>query len=299
MAWRKTKNHVLFLLASSAFWLVGRLPPGLARWLGSVIGGLGYLIAAGERRKSLKSLAIAFPDLDDAERRRIARRCFSGLGRSAAEVCGLHRLDLMSSVEIDEPTRVQIDSALGRGRGLIWVTAHLGNWELLAAGLAARGYDVRPVATPSYDPRFTALIDRWRRERGVRTLWRDRGDLAEGISRALAEGAILGLLIDQDTRTKGVFVPFFGRQAWTPVGAAELARRTGAPAVAGFVRRRPGGGHRIETTEIELAREGDPAEVDRRNTAAFTAAIEAAVRARPADWVWMHQRWRTRPGEKR
>jgi KDO2-lipid IV(A) lauroyltransferase len=294
---QRVKNAVIFHSARAALGILGRLPVAVARWLGTVVGRLGYVLVAGERRKALESLAIAFPDAGDAAQRRIARACFTGLGQAAGEVCCMARLDLSRYVEIPPGSRRVIDEALTLGRGLIWVTAHLGNWELLAAGLAARGYDVRPVATPSYDSRFTAMIDYWRRRIGVRTLWRGRDDLAVHVSEALRQGAIVGLLIDQDTRTPGAFVPFFGRPAWTPTGAASLARRTGAPTVTGFISRRAGGGHVIEVENVSIRSTLDHHADDVATTARLTEAIETAIRARPADWVWMHQRWRTTPDD--
>jgi KDO2-lipid IV(A) lauroyltransferase len=292
---QRLKNAAIYGLAAAAMWVVGRLPHRLALSVGAAAGLIGWALAPGERRKALASLEIAFPEASPADRRRTSRRCFASLGRRAAEVCRMHRLALRSHVQIPPRSRERIDAALARGRGLLWVTAHFGNWELLAAGLGAHGYDVRPVATPSYDPRFTTLIDRWRRRNGVTTIWRGMDDVAAGVAGALREGAVVGLLMDQDTRTRGHFVPFFGRLAWTPGGPAELARLSGAPVLVGFIEPAAEGGHVISVTEPELSRGGDPAEDDLHNTAVLTAAIEEAVRRRPADWVWMHERWRTRP----
>ena len=229
------------------------------------------------------------------ERRRLGWRCFASLGRRAAEVCWLDRLDVAHYVRLSGEDKARIDGALAQGRGLLWITAHFGNWELLAAGLSAHGYDVRPVATQSYDPRFTALVDRWRRRHRVRTMWRGQDDIDEGVANALHEGAIVGLLIDQDTRVRGHFVPFFGRPAWTPSGAAELVRRTGSPAVVGFIHPHVDGGHEIRVTDPSLCDEPEGELADQQNTAIFTGAIEAAVRRSPEEWVWMHRRWRTRP----
>jgi len=276
-------------------WLVGRLPEAWGRAIGVGAGWLGWRLARFERDRALEHLAVAWPTMPLAERRRLARACFLSLGRRAAEICRMERLDIGAYVEIPPEDRALIDGALARGRGLFWVTAHLGNWELLAAGLAAHGYDLRPVATQSYDSRFTAMIDGWRRRQGVTTLWRGRDDIAGALDQALTEGAIVGLLIDQDTRTRGVFVPFFGRLAWTPRGAAELARQSGAPLLLGFISRRPGGGHRVRVEAPALCFDAPPEEADRRNTALLTARIEAAITAEPEEWVWMHARWRTRP----
>jgi len=142
------------------------------------------------------------------------------------------------------------------------------------------------------------MIDRWRRGAGVRTIWRGRDDLAAAIASALDEGAIVGLLIDQDTKTKGFFVPFFGQLAWTPSGAAELARTSRSPVIVGFVEAVEGGGHTIRAQAAELSFAGDPEADDRANTATLTAAIEDAIRRRPEEWVWMHERWRRQPAER-
>lgn len=298
--WRRFKNDVIYGLAVAAMWLVGLLPTSLGQRIGAGVGWLGWLIARSEREKAVEHLAIAFPSMELTERRRLARRCFLSLGRRAAEICRMPRLDIKEYVHFDPDDKAQIEDTLAQGRGLLWVTAHFGNWELLAAGLAAQGWDVRPVAKQSYDSRFTDMIDRWRRRQGVVTLWRGRDDIAAGVAEALGQGAIVGLLIDQDTTARGVFVPFFGKQAWTPSGAAELARQTGSPLLVGFISRRPGGGHQIRVEAPSLSFDGTEREVDQRNTALLTACIEATVAREPEEWVWMHSRWKTRPGaEKR
>lgn len=299
--WRlgqRIKNSAIYGLAAAAMWLVGRLPLNLARALGAAAGWLGWVVAPFERRQAFTNLSTAFPELGGTERRRLARRCFLSLGERAAEICQLRRLDLPRYVTIEPAGRRLIDQALARGRGLLWVTAHLGNWELLAVGLTAHGYDVRPVATPSYDPRFTAMIDRWRRNHQVQTIWRGRDDFGPAVANALTSGAIVGLLIDQDTRVRGCFVPFFGRLAWTPSGAAALARQTKAPILTGFIRRRADGGHVIEVAVPEMTLTGMAERDDHRNTAVLTEAIEEAVRSTPSEWVWMHRRWRTRPPDE-
>ncbi len=298
--WQRVKNNVIFGLASVAMWLVGRLPHRVALLVGSAAGLLGWAVAPFERRQTFENLTLAFPDLAVRARRRLCRRCFASLGRRAAEICTLGGLDLPRYVTLEDEDRRRIDTALAQGRGLLWVTAHLGNWELLAVGLGAQGYDVCAIATPSYDPRFTDIIHRWRLEYGrVRTLWRGRDDIGAGLTDALHSGAILGLLIDQDMKINGHFVPFFGKLAWTPSGAAVLARTTGAPVLTGFIHRRSDGmGHVIRVAEIDIVAGDDPEVVDRRNTALFTEAIEAAVRENPEEWVWMHRRWRTQPSSE-
>jgi KDO2-lipid IV(A) lauroyltransferase len=131
-------------------------------------------------------------------------------------------------------------------------------------------------------------------------LWREDPSTARAMLRTFKQGRPLGILIDQDTRVQSVFVPFFGRPAATPRGAADLALRFGAPVLAGWCRRRgprAGDGHVVDFVEIPY--DPDPSDRDAeaaRLTVACTAALEAAVRATPAEWVWMHERWKTQPG---
>jgi KDO2-lipid IV(A) lauroyltransferase len=133
----------------------------------------------------------------------------------------------------------------------------------------------------------------------VTTLWREDPDTGRAIIRTFRQGKALGILIDQDTKVQGVFVPFFGREAFTPRAAADLALRFGAAALAVTSHRRgprPGDGHVLEV--VELPYEPDPADRESevlRLTAAAVAVQEAAIRRHPAEWVWMHRRWKTRP----
>jgi KDO2-lipid IV(A) lauroyltransferase len=173
---------------------------------------------------------------------------------------------------------------------VVFATLHLGNWELMAVALARAGYPISTVAKESHDPRFTRLLARERARFGVECIYRGRPGAVAGILRALKRGRVLGLLIDQDTRVPGVFVPFFGREAFTPVAAAAIALRTGAPVVVGTIRRLRGGGHEVTIEPCPL-----PAG-ERDATALITRRFEERVRRRPSQWVWFHERWRTQPG---
>jgi KDO2-lipid IV(A) lauroyltransferase len=189
--------------------------------------------------------------------------------------------------------------AVGRGKGLVFATGHVGNWELLAQRIAMR-WPSAVIARTGNDPGLTALVGRMRAAGNIETLWREEPSTARAMLRTFKQGRPLGILIDQDTRVQSVFVPFFGRPAATPRGAADLALRFGAPVLAGWARRRgprPGDGHEIDFEEI--AYDANPADRDAeaaRLTAACTARLEAAIRASPAEWVWMHERWKTQPG---
>ncbi|QRN95934.1 lysophospholipid acyltransferase family protein [Archangium violaceum] len=295
---KRLKRFLRYLLVRVALAIVSRLPLGLARWLGAGFGRFAFAVAGGERRKALKSLARAFPEKSDAERHALARASFRHLGMAAFEVGATDSMDrqLERLVRWSEEDRRVLDVALARGRGVVFISGHVGNWELLARRVARAGYPSQSIAKETTDPRLTTLVERFRARGGVRSIWRGQEGAARAMLRALKAGEILGLLIDQDTRVQSVFVPFFGELAATPRAAADLALRTGAAVVVGFCQRE-GDGYRLWMEEVPWQASGDR-EVDALAlTAALSLRIEAAIRRAPEQWVWMHQRWKTRPAE--
>lgn len=175
---------------------------------------------------------------------------------------------------------------------MLILTGHCGNWELLAALLSAHGLPLSVVAREIDEPGLQTMLLDLRARFGSRTIVRGTPGAARALLATLRGGGALGMLIDQDTKVEGVFVPFFGRLAWTPVGAAELATRFGAVVLPTFIEREPDGRHRGRI-HPEMALPADPTAA----TAKMTAAIEAQIRARPEQWVWLHRRWRRRPKE--
>jgi KDO2-lipid IV(A) lauroyltransferase len=280
--------RVLYLVARA----VGALPVPVALALGRTLGSAAHAVLGRPRRFALAHVALAFPELDEPARRALVRDTFRHAGESYAE------LAVFPKVARDpDYVRIQgaaLDEALARGGGALAITGHVGNWELLAATVAQRGTPVTVVARRVNDPHFDALITRFRGDAGMSIILRDDPKFLSAVREALAENRVVALLIDQDSRGGGVFVPFFGRPAHTPPGAAVLALRTKAPVVSVFIHRRPEGGHTIVFDAMPIEPGGAPGRV-LALTAQFTAAIEAAIRRSPAEWVWWHERWRRQP----
>jgi KDO2-lipid IV(A) lauroyltransferase len=189
-----------------------------------------------------------------------------------------------------------VATAIEGGRGAILATGHLGNWELLNAYLAVRGIPITIAVRELDDERVDHLVTTLRSRFGSEVILRGSSAGRELI-RALGRGRGIGLLIDQDIPSiPGVFVPFFGRQAWTPSGAATLALRARCPIMPGFIHRKPDGTHKIIIgPPFPVPAEGSLRDKVRELTADATTAVEWSVRAWPEQWVWMHRRWRTRP----
>jgi len=290
-ATRGPRNTALAGVITLVGRLVGALPVPVGLALGRTLGRGAHLLLGTPRRLARAHVAIAFPELAPAARRRLVRATFVHAGQSFTELAMIRKLlQRPDYVALEGPDA--LGAALAQGRGVLAVTGHCGNWELLAAWVAGLGYPLTVVVRVN-DLRLHALIVRFRTAAGVELLVRDAPGFLAGVRDALARNRVLALLIDQDTRGSGVFVPFFGRPAHTPPGAALLALRTGAPLVATFIQRRPQGGHRWRVMPVALPGRGRHAVV--ALTARLTAAIEAQIRQAPAEWVWWHERWRRRP----
>jgi KDO2-lipid IV(A) lauroyltransferase len=274
---------------------LGRLPFALAVGIGAALGAGAYRVLRRERRRALRHLGMAFPGLRPAMRARIAGAAFRNAGRSFAELAQWARLGsrLDDLVTIDGLEHVH--RGLAMGRGLVAVTGHVGNWELLGAIFAQRGFPLSVVARRVNDDRFDDLIADFRTRAGVRSIQREDPRALGSIVGALRAGGLLALLVDQDSRGPGVFVPFFGHLAHTSPGAAILALRTGAPVIAAFIQRRVHGHHvRIEPIYGFQPAPGRRPSVEEL-TARITAAIEEQIRRSPGEWVWWHRRWRRQP----
>ncbi|HEX4381694.1 MAG TPA: lysophospholipid acyltransferase family protein [Myxococcales bacterium] len=287
---RELRVRALLLLLT----LLKALPYGFAGDLCAFLGALGYYVSAKQRRLALESLAVAFPELSAGERAVIARQSFAHLGRNLAESTQASRLDIVDEVELDPSSEARLRAAQAKGKGVIVVTGHLGNWEFLARRVAALGLPTGTVAKQAQDPRLTALLTAGRE--GLTIFWREQQSSGRELVRFLKGGGMVGILIDQDTKVAGHFVPFFGREAFTPRAAADFAVRLDAALLFGACYRVSPRKHRIEIRSIDVPLSGDREADSVALTAAATCEIEAEIREHPAQWVWMHPRWNTKRG---
>jgi Kdo2-lipid IVA lauroyltransferase/acyltransferase len=284
-----------------AYALLNGLPERVALGLGSVAGRLIYLLDGRHRRLVRDQLHRAFPDWPDSEVGRVAGQCYEHFGRSAAEFARLGRADretILGCVTVEG--REHLDRALAGGRGVLFLTAHLGNWELMAVVCTLIGYRLFPVTRPLDNPWLNRLIDRIRSRHGSRVISKKDESAPRDLIQALRDGCCVGILLDQNMAPyDGVFVEFFGRPACTAKGLALIARRTGAPVVPAFIVREEDGRHRIMILpSVELSHGLDVKADVIANTARCTAVIEQMVRRYPAQWLWMHRRWKTQPAAR-
>ena len=273
------------------------LPRGLAYRAGDAAAALGYILARRQREVGLHNLRMALPGLSEDERRTIVRGVFRNLGRLLVEFSHFPALtpeNIGSLVEYEGFEHYL--EARNRGRGVIFLTAHLGAWELSPLAHALYGHPLKFLTRPIDNPRIDELITRFRTSAGNQVI--RRTDSAREIIRALRSNESVGFLIDQNTtRSEGVFVDFFGIPAATTTGVAAIALRTGAAVLPAFLRWEPERRRHVLHFDppVDLVETGNRDRDVEANTERFNRILERFVRQVPDQWLWIHKRWKTRP----
>jgi KDO2-lipid IV(A) lauroyltransferase len=287
-------EYTLALLLVKTF---GGLPRAIAYRVAGAFAWLGFHLAARQRRAGLRNLHMALPELTDAERERILRGCFRNLGRLLVEFTHFPSLNKRNISELVRHDGLEnYLEGVRRGRGVIFLTAHFGAWELSSFAHAVHGYPLKFVVRPIDNTRVEALISGYRTSSGNVPI--QRRSAARDILKALRNNEAVGILFDQNTtRSEGVFAEFFGIPAATTPAIAKLALQTNAAVVPGFLiwdesERR----HRLRLDPpVELVKTGDLDHDVLENTKLFNKILEGYVRKYPDQWLWIHRRWKTRP----
>jgi KDO2-lipid IV(A) lauroyltransferase len=287
------RNRVEAAAASLALLLFGALPEGAAGGLGRTLGRAFRRLSRRRRELVSRNLEAAFPVMDPKQRDRLAVAVFEHFGALTAELLRMvgEPLDsVLSRVEIvgAEHARAAAES----GRGVFFLTAHLGNWELGALVTATVIGPVTVIARPLDNPLLEERLQRFRRRTG--NVVQPKVDAARPILRVLRSGGVIGILADQHARPPdAVVVPFFGRPASTTSSVARLADRTEALVLPVFAVRVSGPRYRLifePPLDVRLLRPGE--RTPEAITARVNQILEERIRAHPEQWLWMHDRWR-------
>jgi KDO2-lipid IV(A) lauroyltransferase len=271
----------------AAVWLIlktlGTLPRGLARSAAAGVARTLYTVLPKLRRTAEFNLRLAFPDWDAAQRNAVIRGMVRNLGWMAAEFA---RFPKYTRENIEEVVVLEghenFLNGQRSGKGVLYLTGHIGAWELSSFAHALYGFPLHYMARPLDNAR----VDRLENE-SARTLLK-----------ILHEAGTVGILADQNTMPEeGVFVDFFGKSACTTTGIARVALHTDAAVVPGYAYWDETIGKyklRFEPA-VELMRTGDGEQDVFVNTQRFAKVIEEIIRKHPEQWVWVHARWKTRP----
>jgi KDO2-lipid IV(A) lauroyltransferase len=291
------KDRIEYSIARLLIGFFQLVPFRLSVQLGVFLGTLFYLIDRRHRQVALNNLRTAFnKEKSERELKRIALDSFQNMGRSMVEFACLSK---WTDQEVRE--KVKIDglehalSAQKSARGMIFLSAHFGNWEWMVLSLAASGIPMGLVARRMDNRYIHQMLERWRGRFGNSVFSKQQTPAWEIVA-FLRERGTVGFLLDQNTtRSEAVFVDYFGRKAATHKGLAILALRTGAPVVPVFFIRTKGGPRIVIEKALELTRSGNLKRDVIDATACFTRKIESLVRLHPDHWLWAHRRWKTSP----
>lgn len=264
------------------------------------LGKLAYAFSPKPRARTIYHLGLAFgKELSTQEIVTLSKRVFVMLGKNGGDI--LRSLKVRSLSDLDRFLVTHglehYDRAYAKGKGVMFLTCHVGAFDLQITNMALRGLNPNIVGTALKDERLNELLWQYRNAYGAVAI--ERGKESVRLFKALKSGGSIAILIDQDTKVKSRFVDFFGMPAATPIGATVLALRTGAAVVPTYIYlAEDGKQHMHILPEIPLVITGDEETDLIVNTQNFTNITEEIVRKHPEQWVWMHERWKTQPGEE-
>lgn len=296
---RKVKYPVLFAFIKLLIFTTRLFPRSWVLWFYGRLGSLAFSLLKKEQRKTISNIRIVYSEeKSDEEIKSMARDVFIHQAKNGADyVLALKvttREKYLKFVNIEGEEHLK--KAYDRGKGVICLINHTGSWEFSAITPSILGYETTAISKALKDERLNNLIIESRQSRGLKNL--SRGKTYPLLIEALNSGDCLIIMIDQDTKVKSVFVDFMGKPAYTPVGAALLALDTEAAVVPMSMKRLPNNKHQFTIKpEIELVRTGNQKQDILENTKNFSKVIEGYVLDAGAQWVWMHERWKTTPEE--
>lgn len=291
------KEWLAYALVWVVLKVVGAMPRGMARATGAGLARVLLAVTPKLRKTAEFNLRLAFPEWSDRQRTETLRGMTRSLGWMAAEFARMPRYSRENIEDV-----VVLDGhenfleGQRRGKGVLFLTAHIGAWELSSYAHALYGYPLHYMARPLDNARLDALVNRYRGLSGNAPIFKNES--ARAMLKILKDAGTVGILADQNTMPQeGVFVDFFGTPACTTAGLARVALHTGAAVVPGYaVWDARLGKYRLRfEPPMELVRTGDAERDVVENTQRFAKVTEEIIRKYPEQWVWVHARWKTRP----
>ncbi|MFZ1808962.1 MAG: lysophospholipid acyltransferase family protein [Cyclobacteriaceae bacterium] len=297
---KRAKYTIIYYFVRFLIFVSNLIPRKLWLWFCGMLGRIAYTFANKTRELIILHLGLAYnKEKSLREILDLGKETFRMLGKNAGDVLRARSVKSMEDLNKFLVTYgiENFDAASAKGKGVIFLTCHLGAFDLQITNMALRGLKPNIIGTPLKDERLNDLLFNYRNAYGAVAV--ERGKETLRLIKALKTAGSIAILIDQDTKVKSRFVDFFGMKAATPVGATILAMKTGAAVVPTYIYLGEDGmQHMHILPEIPLVLTGDEEHDMVVNTQNYTSFIEEQVRAHPSQWVWMHERWKTRPGEE-
>ncbi len=290
-------DWLIYITVYTLAWLLDRMPKRFAMVIGNGMGHLLHLLLKKRRRIALENLKIAFGNtLSDKERRKICQESFINIGKTAVEFLRFRQLTLENIWrEVTVQGKEHLIQALNQGTGAIVWLPHFGNWELLALVYGALIPNrAKAIAFPLKNQRLNTLVWQYREHLSLALIPRKRA--VRETLRALNANCAVGFFADQNAGREGVFVDFFEKPASAVRGPVTLALKTGAPILFSLDIRQPDDRHFVYISKpLALEISGNFEQDVQTNTAHLLRYLEDYIRQYPSQWLWIHNRWKTRP----
>ncbi len=256
-----------------------------------MLGTIASVVLPHERRVADENLRTVFPELDAQRRAEIIRATFRNLGDDLGDAAHAMTSGTFEALPMADADLRTLQAARADGRGLLFVSAHLGPWERVAASIVKAGFPLTTIARESYDPRLTRIYDRLRGRHGVRSIYRGAANAGLAMMRCLKRGELLGVVMDLNSRVPSIDAPFLGKIAQTAIGPARIALRASARVVVATAAPKSDGSLAITVTPIETTDLSQGSDGERTLTTRINDELSRRIRALPDRWVWMHPRF--------
>ncbi len=300
ITWKKIrrgiKYPILVFLIKVLIVLIRLFPRSWVLFFTKHTGKLAFWIVKSERLRTINNLKLIYLDKNDKEIHSMAKKVFVHQAMNFGDyVRTLHyksrkKFEKIVDIEGEE----YLKEAYEKGKGVLCLMSHTGSWEFSAILPPVMGYSTSALSRPLPNPRIDKLIVKARQSRGLNNI--SRGDAYSKLIKTLADGDCTIIMIDQDTAVPGIFIPFLGKTAYTPTGAARLALDSGSEVVPVFIKRQKNNKHLLKIMpSLPTINTGDVEKDVLDNTIQYSDLIGEFIKENPTQWVWMHERWKTTP----
>jgi len=286
------RRNLLYYNGLIYFEVIKKIPAGWFEKIGNLIGFEAYHLFYYERNLSVSQLK-KYLKVNEKTAKNITKEMFCNFAKSFLELFNIEKL-------ISDESNIQVENIdilmkkYQEGKGVILVSGHIGNWELLVSYFANKGLPITVIMRSIYDDRLNKVIIDLRNKWGIESIIRGDSSALGKMKSVLKNKRVLGLLIDQDTNVPGVFAPFMGEPAYTPKAPAQLSLRFDIPVIFAYTYRVGNKKHNIVIEDISYARTGDEEKDILELTTILNKKLENAIKSHPEQWVWHHRRWKTK-----
>lgn len=286
----RVKDFLLYWALRLFFVTAGALPWKLRKKIGFNVGKAFARLPTKMRMITDLQLDLFLPEQGG---RKLTSLVFGNIGRSLMEGINLTPILTEKDDQIVCQDEAVFDLLTGPPQGVVALTAHIGNWDLLAAYLIKRGVPLVPIGRPARIPAMQRMLTELRTQYGIKTIWRAKWAGVREIINCLQQHKVVAALVDQDTSVSSIMVPFFGRPVSTPIALINMAKRYNCLIMSGFLVR--DGEEKYKVFIYTLDASKSPEEI----MLEFNKQLEDLIKRYPCQWAWIHKRWRSLSSEVR